>query len=376
MSINSNENNLKNVKNVQNLFQDSFYNLKNLDSFKLKFQKIEIQGLSDNNINNFENLNYEKIFNGEENEILNLNLVEDAQNTKILERKYSFNSQIENDYLNFKEQFKLEKNEVFSNNKNTECKEVGKKDSGFNLLSLNSENISYVNNSKTNSSINLQYLNLKSNQVQTRLVSSSKFINTLYHILEIDELWIKDIISWSDDGAVVEIHNKQQLEEKILPQFYKHSSYSNFIRQLNMYNFRKIVNYKKTDTQKEHKDIVYYKNPNFIKNNIESIQSIERKKIPNYLIKQIQNSVNENEEEQENKSFTKTKKSISTLKTNKNTVSDNTVNNYLIFLSKKLEFLNQKVEAIETKIESFVELNKFFYQKLQEFSSIKSCIKD
>jgi len=61
------------------------------------------------------------------------------------------------------------------------------------------------------------------------------------------------IASWSSDGLTFIVKNTHLFETTIIPQFFKHSKFSSFVRQLNFYGFRKIrfENSLKIDLQKE-----------------------------------------------------------------------------------------------------------------------------
>ena len=105
-----------------------------------------------------------------------------------------------------------------------------------------------------------------------------KFISKLIEILENDE--ITNIISWSDDETVIEIYDEKKFIDQILPKYFKHNSMSNFIRQLNMYNFKKLKQYHK-------EGVSAYKNPLFKKNSNSLIHEINRKSHTNTLKNQV-----------------------------------------------------------------------------------------
>jgi len=65
----------------------------------------------------------------------------------------------------------------------------------------------------------------------------ASFIRKTYELLE--EKNHLDIVSWSDDGNYIVIKDLQKFTQKILPVYFKHNKMNSFIRQLNMYNFRK-----------------------------------------------------------------------------------------------------------------------------------------
>lgn len=50
---------------------------------------------------------------------------------------------------------------------------------------------------------------------------------------------IEAVISWTSTGDSFNIKNISKFTDEILPQYFKHRNFSSFIRQLNMYGFRK-----------------------------------------------------------------------------------------------------------------------------------------
>ena len=63
-----------------------------------------------------------------------------------------------------------------------------------------------------------------------------------YHMIDTCD---PTVACWSDDGETFVVKNTDVFEKQIIPQFFKHSKFSSFVRQLNFYGFRKI---KYTDT--------------------------------------------------------------------------------------------------------------------------------
>lgn len=51
---------------------------------------------------------------------------------------------------------------------------------------------------------------------------------------------IHHIIRWSDDGLSFHVADKQKFENSVLPQYFKHRKFTSFVRQVNMYEFKKI----------------------------------------------------------------------------------------------------------------------------------------
>jgi hypothetical protein len=65
----------------------------------------------------------------------------------------------------------------------------------------------------------------------------ASFIRKTYELLE--EQKHSDIVCWSDDGNFLVIKDIQKFSQKVLPVYFKHNKMNSFVRQLNMYNFRK-----------------------------------------------------------------------------------------------------------------------------------------
>lgn len=98
-----------------------------------------------------------------------------------------------------------------------------------------------------------------------------KFIRRLLDILKNNKL--SHIISWTDDGASIIIKDMKGFVDQVLPVYYKHSNLSNFIRQLNMYSFKKIKASKNKDC-----NTLLYVNEFFRKDRMDLIQKIDRQK--------------------------------------------------------------------------------------------------
>ena len=59
------------------------------------------------------------------------------------------------------------------------------------------------------------------------------------------------ISSFSSDGTSFEIYDQSIFAQKYLPQYFKHSNYGSFVRQLNLYGFT-------SSRLKEHNDVVVW----------------------------------------------------------------------------------------------------------------------
>ena len=58
-----------------------------------------------------------------------------------------------------------------------------------------------------------------------------------YHMIDRCE---QDIATWSNNGDSFVVKDVNQFSESVLPQYFKHSNFSSFARQLNFYGFRKV----------------------------------------------------------------------------------------------------------------------------------------
>eukprot|EP00164_Ancoracysta_twista_P003632 GFYU01004865.1.p1 GENE.GFYU01004865.1~~GFYU01004865.1.p1 ORF type:complete len:297 (-),score=59.92 GFYU01004865.1:297-1187(-) len=81
--------------------------------------------------------------------------------------------------------------------------------------------------------------------VQTTLTSVPQFLVKLFDILEDHET--APIIRWIEDGKSFIVHRPNDFSEVLLPKHFKHNNFSSFIRQLNIYGFRKVREEKETE---------------------------------------------------------------------------------------------------------------------------------
>lgn len=63
------------------------------------------------------------------------------------------------------------------------------------------------------------------------------FLRKTYHMINTCD---KNVAAWGEDGTTFVVKNPETFEKVIIPQFFKHSKFSSFVRQLNFYGFRKI----------------------------------------------------------------------------------------------------------------------------------------
>jgi hypothetical protein len=96
------------------------------------------------------------------------------------------------------------------------------------------------------------------------------FPQKLYRLLmETEEAGMADIISFMPSGKTFSIHKPDQFMKMIVPHFFQHSRLSSFTRQLQLYQFRRIV---------EGTSVDCYFNANFSKGKPNLLQKVQRTK--------------------------------------------------------------------------------------------------
>ena len=71
-----------------------------------------------------------------------------------------------------------------------------------------------------------------------RAANKVHFVTKLFDILQTGEHF--DVISWSEDGTQVVVKNRQRVLEEVLLVKFKLKNYDSFVRQLNIYDFKKV----------------------------------------------------------------------------------------------------------------------------------------
>ncbi|GAA5800909.1 hypothetical protein HPULCUR_006348 [Helicostylum pulchrum] len=85
-------------------------------------------------------------------------------------------------------------------------------------------------------------------------------------------------IFWVDSGQVICVPNASNFSKVILPKYFKHSNWQSFVRQLNLYGFRKVyrLNLSYDDTA-EKRAVWQFKHDCFRKDNTEKLCEIKRR---------------------------------------------------------------------------------------------------
>lgn len=103
------------------------------------------------------------------------------------------------------------------------------------------------------------------------------FLRKTYHMIDSCD---PEIAAWSDNGETFVVKQPDVFEKSIIPQFFKHSKFSSFVRQLNFYGFRKIKysDTIKIDTKLEAETANYwrFRHEKFIRGKPELLADIRR----------------------------------------------------------------------------------------------------
>ncbi|XP_064010551.1 heat shock factor protein 1 isoform X2 [Pogoniulus pusillus] len=85
------------------------------------------------------------------------------------------------------------------------------------------------------------------------------------------------LICWSPSGSSFHVFDQGQFAKEVLPKYFKHSNMASFVRQLNMYGFRKVVHIEQGGLVKPEKDDTEFQHPYFIRGQEHLLENIKRK---------------------------------------------------------------------------------------------------
>nr|CAH8868380.1 unnamed protein product [Trichobilharzia regenti] len=107
------------------------------------------------------------------------------------------------------------------------------------------------------------------------LQSIPAFLTKLKLLVDNEET--NDLIYWDPLGASFHIRDGNRLAKELLPLYFKHNNLSSFIRQLNMYGFRKINRVDPTLPMKADTEDMEFSHPYFIRNKESLLPQIHRR---------------------------------------------------------------------------------------------------
>ncbi|XP_061520815.1 heat shock factor protein 1 [Phycodurus eques] len=111
------------------------------------------------------------------------------------------------------------------------------------------------------------------------------------------------LICWSPSGTSFHVYDQGYFSKEVLPKFFKHNNMASFIRQLNMYGFRKVVHMEQGGLLKPEKDDTEFQHPFFVRGQEHLLENIKRKvtnvssvrqedsKIPSHEVSRLLNDV-------------------------------------------------------------------------------------
>ncbi|XP_062033843.1 heat shock factor protein 4 isoform X2 [Lepus europaeus] len=85
------------------------------------------------------------------------------------------------------------------------------------------------------------------------------------------------LIRWSPSGTSFLVSDQSRFAKEVLPQYFKHSNMASFVRQLNMYGFRKVVSIEQGGLLRPERDHVEFQHPSFMRGREQLLERVRRK---------------------------------------------------------------------------------------------------
>ncbi|XP_060681230.1 heat shock factor protein 1 isoform X3 [Hemiscyllium ocellatum] len=101
------------------------------------------------------------------------------------------------------------------------------------------------------------------------------FLTKLWTLIEDPDT--NDLICWSASGNSFHVFDQGRFAKEVLPKYFKHNNMASFVRQLNMYGFRKVVNIEQGGLVKPDKDDTEFQHVYFIRGQEHLLENIKRK---------------------------------------------------------------------------------------------------
>ncbi|KAI8149780.1 HSF-type DNA-binding-domain-containing protein, partial [Fennellomyces sp. T-0311] len=101
--------------------------------------------------------------------------------------------------------------------------------------------------------------------------NTAAFVTKLYTMVEDSD---EELITWSNAGDYFKVISPSNFACTVLPRYFKHRNWTSFVRQLNMYGFHKISEYRDDLEQ----DIWCFKHVSFYRGGKHSSHLIRRKR--------------------------------------------------------------------------------------------------
>ncbi|XP_041123539.1 heat shock factor protein 4 [Polyodon spathula] len=101
------------------------------------------------------------------------------------------------------------------------------------------------------------------------------FLTKLWTLVEDPET--NHLICWSATGASFHVFDQGRFAKEVLPKYFKHNNMASFVRQLNMYGFRKVVNIEQSGLVKPERDDTEFQHLYFLQGHELLLEHIKRK---------------------------------------------------------------------------------------------------
>uniref|UniRef100_A0AAR2L385 Heat shock transcription factor 2 n=1 Tax=Pygocentrus nattereri TaxID=42514 RepID=A0AAR2L385_PYGNA len=101
------------------------------------------------------------------------------------------------------------------------------------------------------------------------------FLTKLWTLVEDSDT--NEFICWSQEGNSFLVLDEQRFAKEILPKFFKHNNMASFVRQLNMYGFRKVMHIDTGVVKQERDGPVEFQHPYFKHGQDDLLEHIKRK---------------------------------------------------------------------------------------------------
>ncbi|XP_066570814.1 heat shock factor protein 3 isoform X2 [Amia ocellicauda] len=101
------------------------------------------------------------------------------------------------------------------------------------------------------------------------------FISKLWML--VDNQGTNEVICWSLNGLNFRILDEERFTKDILPKYFKHNNLSSFVRQLNMYGFRKVISIEGGLVKPKQHTALEFHHPHFQRGQEEQLELIRRK---------------------------------------------------------------------------------------------------
>ncbi|XP_028653619.1 heat shock factor protein 2 [Erpetoichthys calabaricus] len=101
------------------------------------------------------------------------------------------------------------------------------------------------------------------------------FLTKLWTLVEDSDT--NEFICWNQNGQSFLVLDEQRFAKEILPKFFKHNNMASFVRQLNMYGFRKVIHMDTSIVKQERDGPIEFQHPFFKHGQDDLLENIKRK---------------------------------------------------------------------------------------------------